>query len=39
MKNQFIELVKSFGGFNNYIMIATARPSDIEHAILTFKIR
>lgn len=23
----------------NYIMIATARPSDIEHAILTFKIR
>lgn len=24
---------------NNYIMIATARPSDIEHAILTFKIR
>ena len=24
---------------NNYRMIATARPSDIEHAILTFKIR
>lgn len=24
---------------NDYIMIATARPSDIEHAILTFKIR
>lgn len=24
---------------SNYIMIATARPSDIEHAILTFKIR
>lgn len=24
---------------NNYIMIAAARPSDIEHAILTFKIR
>lgn len=24
---------------NNYIMIATARPSDIEHAIFTFKIK
>lgn len=24
---------------NSYIMIATAIPSDIEHAILTFKIR
>lgn len=24
---------------NDYITIATARPSDIEHAILTFKIR
>lgn len=24
---------------DNYTMIATARPSDIEHAILTFKIR